>query len=230
MLTQLANLSFFTETNIQTSVRALESLDSPLQKLQLKTSRISNDHLNDTTFEPVAKWNVSLHILEITCSLCDDFFMESSPFRWFPNLRLLRLDVFVTIQTFSTSTFRGLDNLEKLQILSRNADLFGSGALQTFSVHNTLKSLNLRHCSLHAQITGDQLCLISSSLQTASLSSNNLVGFTHDLPCKLQNLYDLDIRDQGQQYYPSWSFRVICRPWSTQSSQAESKSCWYYQY
>ena len=47
-----------------------------------------------------------------------------------------------------------------------NSNVFVSGALQIFNMYNMLKVIDLSFSKNIFQISGDQLCTISSSLQT----------------------------------------------------------------
>ena len=210
MLPHLTNLSIDIPTNIPGAMRTLQSLDSPLQEL---TIFFYNDLiLNSTTFQPFAKWNESLHILELWCFSpgCTEVVMESSSLKWFSNLHYLHLqDASLSSTSFHADAFKGLKNLQKLRLHNTTSNVFSSGALQIFKWYNTLKVLDLNFGD--SIISGDQLCTISSSLQTIDFSENKIYAFpASDLPCIFQDLRVLILENQTYRQLSCY-FRVICQ-------------------
>ena len=205
MLTYLKNLSLDILTDSAADLTVLETVITPLRQLTLYFTDMTS--LNATTFESGSKWHESLHVLELSWTHLD-FTIDSSPFQRFSNLHILR--VYGRIRALSYDTFLGLTNLQELYMLMVHTNVFASGALQTFSIYNTLRIIEFPLSQMSSHITGDQLCSISSSLETINLSDNSLVGFTQDLPCALKNLQNLIIKKQGKIYTPPWSVEAIC--------------------
>ena len=213
LLTHLTNLSIDIKADVPGAMKTLQSLNSPLQKLTINV--YTNLTLNSTTLESFAKWNKSLCILRLYCRFghngyCSKVHIQGSPFNWFPNLfTLLLLSDFVdSTILYHKDTFKGLNNLQELSVEGlTGTNVFASGALKTFSRSNVLKIINFSGGHMTGEISGDQLCTISSSLETIDLSSNSFERFPDDLPCTLQNLKVLVMKEQGD--YLNLFFKVM---------------------
>ena len=105
MLLCLNDLFIFIETDIPGEIKALQTLDSPLQKMAIDF--YADLILNDTTLESFAKWNASLQVLELVSDF-SEIFIKNSPFKWFPNLLSLRIEG-SGFTSFNEDSFYGLN-------------------------------------------------------------------------------------------------------------------------
>ena len=112
--------------------------------------------------------------------------------------------------SFHADTFKGLKFLQKLRLLNSNSNIFASGALHAFNTSNTLKVLDFNFGKMIGEISGDQLCTISSSLQMVNLSRNSFYGFPLDLPCILHDLSVLILKNQTYEIN-NWNFKPMCQ-------------------
>ena len=210
LLPHLTNLSIDIRADVPKMIKAMQSLNSPLQELIIDFS--TNLTLNATTFEPCAKWNESLIVLVLNCRIkdeCTKVLIEASPLKWFPNLQSLLLSFDTTI-LFHKDTFIGLNNLQELKLKDNsNTNVFSSGALETFSRYNTLKVIDFSSREMSREISGDQICTISSSLETIVLTHNHFDSFPEDLSCTLPDLKVLVIKEQNSN--TMWYFKVTCQ-------------------
>ena len=211
LLPHLTNLSIDIKADVPKTIKAMQSLNSPLQELIINFS--TNLTLNATTFEPCAKWNESLVVLVLHCQgECTKVLIDTPSFNWFSNLRSLLLSGgYDSTILFHKDTFKGLNNLQELHLIGyfKSGNVFSSGALQTFSRYNTLKVLDFSTDQMSGGISGDQLCTISSSLETLVLSHNHFDSFPEDLPCTLPDLKVLVIKEQYSK--TMWDFTGTCQ-------------------
>ena len=208
MFQDLTSLSLTIYSDFHTTLQAVDSLDSPVEKLDI-TLFIGMVTLNSSTFASCMNWNMTLFKLEILCMGCREVRLKSSPFLWFPNLRSLRLSNFFRPNNLimSRDTFKGLENLQELSISDSVVKSFEWQALDIFSRYNSLKSIRLTSNKISG-IVHNQLCSISS-LQTLDLSQNGLDGFAPNVSSRLPNLTILYINKQSVQF-SYWSFKEIC--------------------
>ncbi|XP_072043490.1 toll-like receptor 2 [Amphiura filiformis] len=193
-LHHLTSLYIETSTDVNEIITNLKSLNSPLRILSLESFDDVNllnstmfdtviVNLNSTTFEGLAKWNATLNTLTIFVA---ELWIEGSPFKWFPNLHVLRIigngDYPQPVKMFSANAFDGLENLRELRLTYLHFNVFASGALHIFGAYNSLKFLDLANNEIQDDITYDQLCVITS-LEELVLSNNNIYSLPHSFPC-----------------------------------------------
>ena len=163
-------------------INRLRLLPSPLQSLKLDYS-FYHSKLNSSYFRPIAWWNSSLHVLEITVN---DLEMSGSPFQWFPKLQRLSIrSVWPNGGLlFDENVFVGLENLQELNLTGNkgSTNLLQSGALQIFSRYNSLRVLNLAnngltYSSYDNRTALHQICNIVS-LEVLDLTRNSF-GLLH---------------------------------------------------
>ena len=203
LLPHLTNLTLYIFPDEPAAIKTLQSLNSPLQNLTIYFE--TGLTLNSTTFEPLAKQNESLRVLELhwlNDLTSPTIILQDSPFKWFPNVRNLLLHGLKASFEIHRNCFKGLKNLEELHLDHVNTDVFTSGALQIFSRYNNLKVLDFKSGKYIGGISGNQLCKISSSLQTIDLSYNKLQFPLFNFPCTLPDLKILIIDEQEN--YPFW--------------------------
>ena len=209
MFKDLQSLYLTIYSDFYTTLQALDSLDSPVEKLDI-TLYIGNVTLNATTFESCKNWNMTLLKLEILCMGCSEVRLESSPFLWFPNLRFLRLSNFGRPNNLilSREIFKGLENLQELTLSDFVVSSFQLQALNIFSRYNSLKNIRLTSNKISGSVE-NQLCSISS-LQTLDLSQNRLDGLAPNVTSTLPNLKFLYINKQSVQF-SYWTLKEICK-------------------
>ena len=177
MMRHLTDLEIASYSDMRAAVQNLQSLASPLESLTLTLHSDVAIELDTLTFEACRVWNATLQKLQVFCSSkCQDIVIEGSPFMWFPNLQILRMQGnefggFI-IQTLSDNTFNGLNNLRELYLNRLNTNVFRSGALRRFHSYQSLQVLDLSDNQMNGEIDTEQLCAISS-LQKLKLSHNN---------------------------------------------------------
>ncbi|XP_072043499.1 toll-like receptor 6 [Amphiura filiformis] len=179
----LTSLYISTSKDVNEIIMDLNSLNSSLRSLSLYLHHVQV-HLNSTTFEGLPKCNnATLNALKIFAA---EFWIEGSPFKWFPNLHVLQIignsGHPQTVKVFSVNAFVGLENLRELQLTLLYFNVFASGALRILGTYNSLKVLNLVDNHIQGDITYDQLCVITS-LEKLDLSYNNIYSFPHSFPC-----------------------------------------------
>ena len=212
MMRHLVDLEI--STRMHATIKDLRSLASPLKSLMLTFHGDVAIELDALTFESCRSWNATLQNLQLFCSSsCQDIIIEGSPFTWFPNLRILRIQgnqygEFI-IQTLSENTFNGLNNLRELYLNRLNTNVFRSRALNTFHSSQSLRVLDLSDNQMNGNIDTYQLCPISS-LQELKLLHNNFGSFILDDSCALPNLQRLSLVDQASNYFVL-QLHTICK-------------------
>ena len=187
----LNNLRSLTWKTFYISVDTLNSLDSPLHNLSLKSYSYSHLALTSTTFESWPKWKESLQVFKI---IWGGINLEGSPFKWFPKLQVLCLSgVSVLYSVEANITFDGLEGLQELHLPSVfycpfcDYDIYI--ALPIFGKYNSLKLLNLAHNHLDRSL--DFICSVLS-LEKVDLSYNRISG-SFQFKCTMPNLKILEI-------------------------------------
>ena len=134
LLPHLTNLTLYIFPDEPAAIETLQSLNSPLQNLTIYFE--TGLTLNSTTFEPLAKQNESLQVLELHWLNGVTITLQESPFKWFPNVYYLLLRGLKASFEIYKDCFKGLKNLKELHLDHVNTNVFTSGALQIFSRYN----------------------------------------------------------------------------------------------
>ena len=209
-------------------LNGLTSFNAALQNLSI--SFHDDVRLNSKTLLPCSKWNQSLELLELfICNAISDscciLLIYGSPFRWFPNLQILRIagnQYLETILPFlSEDAFESLPNLEELHLNHLNTDIFMHGVFFVFGSSKFLKVMNLAYNEIEFDIDNcrkqgfckyklcEQIYPITS-LEILDLSHNNFDQF-FEAQCLPKNLKELIIRNQdSSRHFSGWSLEEFC--------------------
>ena len=157
-LSSLVSLTYLRYDNwdkSHTYIHIFNSLNSSLQTLQIHYPYPVRFNL--TTFESLPKWKESLRELKMYLGFVsyDNFQIEGSPFKWFPQLQLLQIQGLSIPHGSASSwaspedTFKGLANLTEVHLNYLGIDNSVADHVLSSFADYPLKVLNLAHNNIY---------------------------------------------------------------------------------